>query len=137
MSPFRVMVLVGIRTEAKPVVLQTFLPHLPIPPPQCFRLAIAQLQHDRGIAQLQLPTARSPHDFHPLQLTTAHGCPLQQDLPGWRSQSKGTFLKRSEGDTIIIIKFQQKNWVGKTILSALGMTRNGGQETEREGVTSR
>src|SRR5260370_42004408 len=62
-------------------MLQPFPAHLPIPPPQSLRLAITQLQHDRCIAQLQRPTAHSPHDFHPLQLTTAHGCPLQQDLP--------------------------------------------------------
>jgi hypothetical protein len=30
---------------------------------------------------------------------------------GWRSQSKGTFLKSSEGDTII--KFQQTDKIAK------------------------
>jgi len=30
---------------------------------------------------------------------------------GWRSQSKGTFLKSSEGD--IIIKFQQAQWISR------------------------
>src|SRR5438105_15175243 len=39
----------------------------------------------RPIAHLQIPTSHSPHDFHPLQLTTAHGCPLQQTSSGWRS----------------------------------------------------
>src|SRR5215469_5495652 len=47
----------------------------------------------------------SSHHFHSLQLTSAHSRPLQQDLPGWRSQSKGTFLFGPQGD--IIKKFQQ------------------------------
>src|SRR5437660_2679063 len=42
--------------------------------------ADSQLQHHSCIAQLQVPTTYSPHDFRSLQLTTAHGRPLQQDL---------------------------------------------------------
>src|ERR1700746_304681 len=90
-------------------MLEPFAAHLPIPAPQSFRLAIAELEDHRCISELQVPTPHSPHDFHPLQLTTAHGCPLQQTSSGWRSQSKGTFLNSSEGD--IIIKFQQRNCV--------------------------
>src|SRR5437667_344904 len=47
-------------------MLQPFAAHPPIPTPQSLRLAIAQLQHHRCIAQLQVPTTYSPHDFHPL-----------------------------------------------------------------------
>src|SRR5215471_13844286 len=55
------------------------------------------------------------HHLHSLQLTSAHSSPLQQELPGWRSQSKGTFLFGPQGD--IIKKFQQRHtfrqFVGK------------------------
>src|ERR1700730_12086438 len=109
-------------------MLEPFAAHLPIPPPQSLRLAIAELEDHRCISELQVPTPHSPHDFHSLQLTTAHGCPLQQTSSGWRSQSKGTFLNSSEGD--IIIKFQHRNikspksargfWVFLESLWALG-----------------
>src|SRR3984893_4443288 len=88
-------------------MLEPFAAHLPIPPPQSLRLAIAELEDHRCISELQVPTPHSPHDFHSLQLTTAHCCPLQQTSSGWRPQSKGTFLNSSEGDTII--KFQHRN----------------------------
>src|ERR1700730_17241975 len=88
-------------------MLEPFAAHLPIPPPQSLRLAIAELEDHRCISELQVPTPHSPHQFHTIQLTTAHGCPLQQTSSGWRSQSKGTFLISLQGD--IIIKFQHTN----------------------------
>src|SRR5712691_7601440 len=79
-------------------MLQPLPAHLPIAPPQSFGLAITQLEHLRGIAQLQLPTADPSHDFHPLQLTTAHGCPLQRDLLWAGGLSlRGHFYRVREG----------------------------------------
>jgi len=49
---------------------------------------------------------------------TAHGRPLQRNLPGWRSQFKGTFLNSSEGDTII--KFQQTASLALVVLDLTG-----------------
>jgi hypothetical protein len=52
------------------------------------------------IPQFQSPCGHSSHHLHSLQLKTAHSRPLQPDLPGWRPQSKGSFLLSSQGDTI-------------------------------------
>src|SRR4029079_10035245 len=78
--PSKLRRLAAIRRPTGIPMLQPFPAHLPILPPQSLRLAIAQLEHDRCIASLQRSTAHSPHNFHPFQLTTAHGRPLQQDL---------------------------------------------------------
>src|SRR5712691_4515977 len=99
-SPSNFQWLTAIRRPASIPMLESFAPRLPVPPPQSLGLAIAQLEHDRCIAQLEIPAPHSSHDFYSLQLTTTHGCPLQRDLPGWRSQSKGTLLSSFQGDTI-------------------------------------
>ena len=71
-----------LRFEARPALpcFQPFAAHLPIPPPQSFRLAIAQLQHYRGIVQLQFPTPHSPHQFHTIQLTHCSWLSSSTDL---------------------------------------------------------
>jgi len=96
-SPSNFQWLTAIRRPASIPMLEPFPPRLPVPPPQSLGLAIAQLEHDRGIAQLEISASHSSHHFYSLQLTTTHGCPFKRDLPGWRSQSKGTFLSSFQG----------------------------------------
>jgi hypothetical protein len=61
-------------------VLQPFAALPPLASPQAFDLAITQLQHCGCIYQLQFLIGDSSHHLHSLQLTSAHGRPLQQDL---------------------------------------------------------
>src|SRR5207244_11880396 len=83
------------------------------PPPQPPRLHMAPLEHPPHITQPHVPTRYSPHHFHPLQLTTAHGCPPQQALPGWRSwdisneSSRGHYQRVSTRYLLASIVFAQ------------------------------
>jgi hypothetical protein len=84
--------LTAIRGPTRIAMLQPLPAHLAIASPQALRLAITQLQYGSCIHQFQSPFRDSYHHLHSLQLM-----PLQQDLPGWRSQFKGTFLLRLDG----------------------------------------
>lgn len=63
------------------------------------------------------PTRIRVHSlFSLIELMTTHGRPLQQDLPGWRSQSKETFLNSSEGDTIINFQHSRGPLLGGKVI---------------------
>jgi len=77
-------------------MLQPVTAHLSVASLYCLAL-MAQLQRHCRMGQLQIPARHSPHDFHALQLPSAHARPLQPTSSGWRSQSKGTSLKSYRG----------------------------------------
>src|ERR1019366_7430584 len=86
-----------IRGPARVAMLQPFAARLAIAPPHPFGLAVAQLQHRGGIAQLQILVRHPPHHLHSLQLPPTHRCPLQQTSSGWRFSLRGHFYRVREG----------------------------------------
>src|SRR5579864_6598543 len=76
----------------------------PRPALPCLRASAPRSPYRRPILQRQISLLDSPHHFHPLQLATAHRCPLQPASSWLEAQSKGTFLLSFAGD--IIKEFQ-------------------------------
>src|ERR1039458_10200731 len=118
-SPPHLPRLPPIRGPARVAMLQPFAARLAIAPPHPFGLAVAQLQHRGGIAQLQILVRHPPHHLHSLQLPPTHRCPLQQTSSGWRFSLRGHFYRVREGT---LSKSFNSSYIGKTAINFRGKT---------------